>query len=219
MMNPAAPATRPWLSACLPSVADTCEAEMSSSLIGRAPVLSRLASCCAESMVKPPEMREPWPPPRPSGYWCQSICGTEISSLSSAMAKCWLDASPWAPSENSCPRWESLRVNFDHTPAPWPVKSKVTLGWPLSPGPLSKFCSGFLMSVPPRIGWSASTYQAAGGLALGSGCSARTITVPCGTLTICLGSNGIFLLIASFCRSDWVSSGPARTFLRSLSTR
>ena len=95
----------------------------------------------------------------------------------------------------------SLRVNFDHTPAPWPVKSKVTFGWPLSPGPLSKPCSGFLMSVPPRIGWSLSTYQAGGGLPLGSGCSARTMTTPCGTLTTCLASKGIFLFSASFCRS------------------
>ena len=59
MMKPATPAMRPWFSACLPSVAETCEAEMSSSLIGRAPVLSRLASCWAESIVKPPEIRDP----------------------------------------------------------------------------------------------------------------------------------------------------------------
>ena len=72
----------------MPSVAETCEAEMSCSLIGSAPVFSRLASRCALWMVKPPEIREPEPLPRPSGYWCQSIRGTEMSSLSSVIAKC-----------------------------------------------------------------------------------------------------------------------------------
>ena len=40
--------------------------------------------------------------------------------------------------------------------------------------------------------------------------------MPCGTLTTCLASKGIFLLSASFCRSARLSSGPARTFLRLL---
>jgi hypothetical protein len=119
---------------------------MSSSLIGRAPVFSRLASRWADWIVKPPEIRDEESPPRPVGYWCQSICGTEMSSLSSVMAKCWLEAASPRVSADSWPRSASLRVNFDHTPGPLPVKSKVTFGWPLSPGPLSKFCSGFLMS-------------------------------------------------------------------------
>ena len=48
------PAIRPWWSACLPSVAETCDAEMSSSSIGSAPVFSRFARFCADLIVKPP---------------------------------------------------------------------------------------------------------------------------------------------------------------------
>ena len=98
-MKPAMPAMRPWLRACLPSVADTCEAEIASSLIGSAPVFSRFASVWAEVIVKPPEMREPPDGSMPSGYCDQSICGTETSSLSRTIAKCWLDALAPAPSD------------------------------------------------------------------------------------------------------------------------
>jgi hypothetical protein len=43
----------------LPSVAETCELEISSSLIGSAPDCSSCASSCAELIVKPPEICEP----------------------------------------------------------------------------------------------------------------------------------------------------------------
>ncbi len=89
MAKPAMPATRPWSSACWPSVAETCEAEMRSSLIGSAPVLSRLASRWALSIVKPPSICEPLRPSMPSGFCWKSMNGTEISSLSSTIAKCW----------------------------------------------------------------------------------------------------------------------------------
>ena len=48
MTKPAMPAARPWLSAWRPSVADTCELEMSSSWTGSAPVLRMFASSWAE---------------------------------------------------------------------------------------------------------------------------------------------------------------------------
>ena len=52
------PAIRPWWSACLPSVAETCDCEISSSLIGRAPVFSRLARSCALWIVNPPAISD-----------------------------------------------------------------------------------------------------------------------------------------------------------------
>ena len=63
------PAARPWLSAWRPSVADTCELEMSSSWTGSAPVLRMFASSWAEPIVKPPSICEPLRPSMPSGYW------------------------------------------------------------------------------------------------------------------------------------------------------
>jgi hypothetical protein len=56
------------LSAVLPSVADTCELEISSSLIGSAPDCSSLASSWAEVIVNPPEICEPLEESIPSGY-------------------------------------------------------------------------------------------------------------------------------------------------------
>jgi hypothetical protein len=58
----------PWLSACLPSVAETCEREISASLIGSAPDCSSSASSCALLIVKPPEICEPFEESIPSGY-------------------------------------------------------------------------------------------------------------------------------------------------------
>ena len=59
-------------------------------------------------MVKPPEISEPPPDGSPFGYFCHGICGAEMSSLSSTIAKCWLDASADVPSDCSWPRWASL---------------------------------------------------------------------------------------------------------------
>jgi hypothetical protein len=61
------PAVRPWLSACLPSVAETCDWLISSSFSGSAPVLSRFARRCALRIVKPPEISEPLEASMPSG--------------------------------------------------------------------------------------------------------------------------------------------------------
>jgi hypothetical protein len=69
-------------------VADTCEAEIRSSLIGSAPVFSRFARRCAEAIVKPPWICEPLRPSMPSGFCWKSMKGAETSSLSSTMAKC-----------------------------------------------------------------------------------------------------------------------------------
>jgi hypothetical protein len=51
------------------------------------------------------------------------------------------------------------RVTFFQTLRPRSVNSKETIGCPLPPAPLSKFCSGFLMSVPRSATLSARTYQ------------------------------------------------------------
>ena len=84
------PATSPLCSACLPSVADTCDSEISFRLIGSAPRRNSLARSWAEVIVKLPEMSAPLSPLIPSGYCLKSMNGTVISWLSSATAKCWL---------------------------------------------------------------------------------------------------------------------------------
>ena len=68
MTKPTRPAIRPWCSACWPSVAETCDCEISSSLIGSAPVFSRFARLWADLIVKPPEICEPLDPSMPSGF-------------------------------------------------------------------------------------------------------------------------------------------------------
>ena len=151
------PAMRPWSSACLPSVAETCEDEISSSLIGSAPVFRRFASSCADLIVKPPEISEPLRPSMPSGFCWKSMYGTEMSSLSRTIAKCW-NADCGSPPKNwLCPRWAISRVVSCHALPPLSVKSNVTFGAPVPPAPLSKFCSGFLMSVPLSAGSSRRT--------------------------------------------------------------
>jgi hypothetical protein len=78
----------------------------------------------------------------------------------------------------AAPRWAISRVTCCQTFLPWPVKSKVTFGAENS----SKFCSGFLMSVPRRTGLSLRTYHWSVFCLALSGCSARTMTVPSLTL-------------------------------------
>ena len=90
---------------------------------------------------------------------------------------------------------------------------------PVPPAPLSKLCSGFLMSLPPSTVWSFRTYQRFDGLPFGSSCSARTRVTPCGTVTIWSALKGSFLACASRSRSARLSSGPTRTCLVFLSTR
>ena len=68
MMKPAAPATRPWSSASAPSVAETCEREISSRRIGSAPISRIFARSCAESIVNEPEIWAPVEPSIPSGF-------------------------------------------------------------------------------------------------------------------------------------------------------
>ena len=66
--SPRRPRCRPWSSACWPSVAETCEREISSSRIGSAPILRIFARSCAESIVKQPEICAPVEPSMPSGF-------------------------------------------------------------------------------------------------------------------------------------------------------
>ena len=68
MMKPAMPAIRPWSSACWPSVAETCEREISSRRIGSAPIWRIFARSWAVWIVKPPEIWAPVEPSMPSGF-------------------------------------------------------------------------------------------------------------------------------------------------------
>ncbi len=65
MTKPTPAASRPWLSACCPSVAETWDCEIGESFSGRAPYLSWLASAWADLVVKPPEISEPDEPSIP----------------------------------------------------------------------------------------------------------------------------------------------------------
>ncbi len=78
-------------------------------------------------------------------------------SSSSTIAKCWKACCGLPPKKLSWPRWAMSRVTFCQILRPLSVKSNVTFGCPLPPVPLSKFCSGFLMSRPPSAGWSFRT--------------------------------------------------------------
>ncbi len=151
------PAIRPWCSACLPSVAETWLEEISSSLIGRAPVFSRFARFCAVWIVKPPEISEPLAASMPSGFCWKSMYGAEMISSSSTIAKCWNALLALPPKKFSWPRWAIARVVFCQAFLPLSVKSNVTVGPPVPPAPLSKFCLGFLMSRPLSAGWSLRT--------------------------------------------------------------
>ena len=82
------------------------------------------------------------------------MSGTETSSLSSAIAKCWEfdSGSGFSGLALSAPRWATARVISWNALRPLSVNSKVTIG--SLPPRWSKFCSGFLMSVPERPGSS-----------------------------------------------------------------
>ena len=152
---------RPWSSACWPSVAETCEREISSSRSGRAPILSSRARSCAPWSVKPPEICAPWEPSIPSGFSRKLMYGVEMSSLSSRIAK-WCEAAIgfWRPPLSaalSAPRWAISRVVWANASRPLSENSIVTIGAP--PAPFSKFCSGFLISLPLRTGLSLRTHH------------------------------------------------------------
>jgi len=82
------------------------------------------------------------------------ISGVETSWLSSAIAKCCeLDSgSGLSGLALSAPRCATVAVIFWNALRPLSEKSKVTFG--SLPARWSKFCSGFLMSVPERPGLS-----------------------------------------------------------------
>ena len=66
--QPDRPAIRPWCSACLPSVAETWDSEISLRLIGSAPSRSWVARSCADWIVNPPVISAPLSAGIPSGY-------------------------------------------------------------------------------------------------------------------------------------------------------
>ena len=156
----------------------------------------------------------------PSGFWLKSMYGALMISLSSTIAKCWKAACGEPPKLFSVPRWTIPRVVSSQILRPLSVKSKVTFGAPVPPGLWSKFCSGFLMSVPLSAGWSRSTKKES--LSLSSPCafSAAITTVPGLTSTTLVSSVCLmFLSSISASRSARVSWGPARTRSFSVSTR
>ena len=124
------------------------------SFSGRAPILRILARSCADWTVKLPEICAPVAPSMPSGFSRQLMYGAETSSLSSAIAKCWefCSGSGLSGLALSAPRWATVAVIFWNALRPLSEKSKVTFG--SLPARWSKFCSGFLMSVPERPGLS-----------------------------------------------------------------
>src|SRR5204863_2137196 len=92
------------------------------------------------------------------------------------------------------PRWEILRVTSWNALCPSPVKSKVTFGWFEI---WSKFCSGFVISVPLRAGRSLSTNcgeeesSVVGRVSDGLVGAAAT-RVPCGTERITVPGGCVF---------------------------
>ncbi len=179
MMKPAMPAFRPWSSACLPRVAETCERETSVSFSGRAPIFRTVARSCADLIVNEPEICAPVEPSMPSEFSRQLMYGAETSSLSRAIAKCCDVWSGSPPRALSAPRCATRRVIAWNASRPLSVKLKVTIG--SLPMVVSKLCSGSLMSVPERPGRSWMTHQRSGSGSSGSAfCSRRTRT-PAGT--------------------------------------
>ena len=105
-------------------------------------------------IVKPPEICAPVEPSMPSGFSRKLMNGIETSSLSSAIAK-WCElcsGSGLSGLALSAPRWATWLVICWNALWPLSLKSKVTIG--SLPPRWSKFCSGFLMSVPERPGSS-----------------------------------------------------------------
>ena len=88
----------------------------------------------------------------------------------------------------SWPRWAICLVTRCQVSRPLSVNSNVTIGAPVPPAPWSKFCSGFLMSVPSSATSSFSTYHWSSFAELALFC-ARTMTVPgLTTITVALST-------------------------------
>src|SRR5690242_1263373 len=127
-------------------------------------------------------MSAPPPPTMPLGYCLKSICGTVLSWVSSATAKCWLSCGPKALT--CCPRCAISPVTFWNAACPADVNPKETSGAPDG----SVDCCGLVMSVPNSATLSLSTKNWAVGSEGGLEFSEKfddvacTTTVPCGTL-------------------------------------
>ena len=187
--RPTPPASRPWSSACWPSDAETWVWEISFRSIGSAP-MRRLSArswvSCGEPM---PLIWAPVRPSMPSGFSRKSIVASETILLSSVIAKRWSAASRSEPGGRmiSDPRWAIRLVTRAKASRPLSVNSIVTMGswvcW-------SKFCSGFLMSVPDSSESSSSTKKRCTDSGWFSARSASTTTMPCGTLSTSLSAGG-----------------------------
>ncbi len=84
--------------------------------------------------MKPPVMSAPWLAGIPNGYVLKSICGTVISRLSSATAKCWSSAEPGGLS--IVPRLAIAAVTFVNSF--WPVEENPN--WTSGLPPVSVYC-------------------------------------------------------------------------------
>ena len=203
------PAISPLCSASLPSVADTCDSEISFRLIGSAPRRNSLARSWAEVIVKLPEMSAPLSPLIPSGYCLKSMYGTVISWLSSATAKCW--RSVWPRPLTRSPRWAMFAVTAWNWLLPLPLKPNVTSGEPVFG---SVLCWGFVISLPRSATSSLSTKNWALGSLIGvclekfAGIAWRT-TVPRGTSRI-WPSDALTPAGSPDTRASLLSSGPFR---------
>jgi hypothetical protein len=197
------------------------------SLTGSAPILRKLARSCAEPIVKLPEIWAPVRPSIPCGLSMKLMIGWVTIWLSRTTEKCCEYCSAAAELKVpggavALPRSAIVRVTSSNAVRPVSVKSNVTLGW-LVVG--SKFCSGFVMSVPESAGRSRSTYwgceESSAGLwerVFVSLVGASTTTVPCGTETI-LVPGGCFSLRVLRKRSCFFSAGPEISFLDLASNR
>ncbi len=128
-------------------------------------------------------------PSMPSGFSRKSIVASETILLSSVIAKRCRAASRSVPGGRmiSDPRCAIRLVTRANASRPLSVNSIVTMGswvcW-------SKFCSGFLMSVPDSSESSSSTKKRCTDSGWLGARSASSTTMPCGTLSTSLLAGG-----------------------------
>ena len=154
--SPTAAASRPWSSACCPSVADTCVWEISFSSIGRAPIRRLSARSWVSSIVPMPSICAPVRPSMPSGFWRKSIVASETIWLSSVIAKRWNACSLSEPGGWMifAPRSAIRLVTRAKASRPSSENSIVTTGAFVFG---SNCCSGLRMSSPESSESSSST--------------------------------------------------------------
>ena len=152
--------------------------------------MRRLSARSCVSWIDPmPLICAPVRPSMPSGFSRKSIVASETILLSSVIANRCRAASRSEPGGRmiSDPRWAIRLVTRANPSRPLSVNSIVTMGswvcW-------SKFCSGFLMSVPDSSESSSSTKNRCTDSGWLGARSASSTTMPCGTLSTSLLAGG-----------------------------